>query len=187
MAAPGESAHVKSVEAIGAFRSAAVLYASKCRPLVEDAWDEVSRTREWLRNDRKTHWEGELRRRRRRLEDAEQALFSARFSPLKQVSAAEQAAVQRARRAVAEAESKLEKVRQWSLEFDDRTGPMLKQLEELRTSLHTDLPKAVVYLTNVIRALEAYNEGVPAAQAGPSPATEAVSVSPSEPGGTAVP
>lgn len=154
----GASVHVRSLDAINAFRSAFTLHAAKTKPLVEDAWDEVARTREWVRTDRRMHWENEVRRRRRKLEDAQQELFTARFSSLKAATAAQQAEVHRARRALTEAEGKLEKVRAWTQQFDDRAGPMLKQLEELRNALTVDSAKGAAYLSNVIRALEAYAE-----------------------------
>src|SRR3569623_660137 len=129
---PGASVHVRSLEAINAFRSAFTLHAAKARPLLEAAWDEVARVREWVRSDRRIHWENEVRRRRRKWEDAQQALFSARFSSLKTITAAQQAEVHNTRRALAEAEEKLKKVRAWAQQFDDRAGPLLKQMEELR-------------------------------------------------------
>ena len=152
------NANVRSVEAIDAFRGVLITYGSKSRPLLEDAWEEVARTREWVQTDRRRYWEMEVRKRKRQLEDAEQALFSARFSTLRQVRAAEQQTVHRAKRALEEAERKLEKVRHWNLEFDNATGSLLKHLEELRTYLTTDLTKAAGYLGNVVRALEAYAE-----------------------------
>jgi hypothetical protein len=154
----GVSVHVRSLDAINAFRSAFTLHAAKTKPLVEDAWDEVSRTREWVRTDRRMHWENEVRRRRRKLEDAQQALFTARFSSLKAATAAQAAELHRARRALTEAEGKLEKVRAWTQQFDDRAGPLLKQLEELRNALTVEFAKGAAYLSNVIRALEAYAE-----------------------------
>jgi chromosome segregation ATPase len=168
MALPPQAANVRSIEAVDQFRTALAVYAGKAKPLVEDAWDEVSRTRDWLLTDRRMHWENEVRRRRQKLEEAEQALFSARFSPLRQVTAAEQVAVQRARRALAEAETKLANVKRWSQEFDDRAGPLLKQLEEVRTSVTSRMTKALGYLSHVAASLQAYAE--PAAPPAPPPA-----------------
>jgi hypothetical protein len=158
MKKPAANAHVRSLEAIDAFRATLIIYGSKARPLLEDAWEEVARTREWIQTDRRRYWENEVRKRKRALDDAEQALFSARFSTLRPVRAAEQQAAHRAKRALVEAEEKLAKVRHWSVEFDNTAGPLLKHLEELRTHLTTDLTKAAGHLGNVIRALEAYAE-----------------------------
>ena len=47
MAMPGE-ANVKSIDAIERFRAALLVYAAKAKPLLDDANDEVARTRVWL-------------------------------------------------------------------------------------------------------------------------------------------
>ena len=80
-----------------------------------------------------------MRRRTRELENANQALYSARLSNLREVTTAEQAAVLRAKRGLAEAEEKLRMIKRWTLEFDQRVGPLVKQLEQLRSSLISEV------------------------------------------------
>jgi hypothetical protein len=65
-------------------------------------------------------------------------------------------AVQRADRAVRECEAKLKMVRKWSRELENRTGPLIKQIEQLQTYLATDMTQGVAYLDRVMEALEAY-------------------------------
>src|SRR6478672_6362220 len=108
-----ESANVTSTEAIERFRARLIVYRDKVKPLLADAADEVSRTREWLL-DRRRFWEFEVRRRKRQLDDARQALFSARFSSLREIKTAEQQAVHRAEKAFAEAEAKLAVIKRWA-------------------------------------------------------------------------
>jgi hypothetical protein len=149
-------AHVTSTDAIESFRAALIVYLSKSRPILEDACDEVIRTRQWLQHDRRVHWENQLRRRTRELENAQQALYSARLANLRDETTAEQTAVLRAKRAVTEAEEKLKLVKRWTMEFDQRAGPLVKQLEQLRTMLSNDMPKAAAHLSQVLKTLEAY-------------------------------
>ncbi|HKQ37158.1 MAG TPA: hypothetical protein VJ063_03705 [Verrucomicrobiae bacterium] len=151
-----EQAHVRSFDAIETFRAELIAYLGKTRPVVEDACDDVARIREWLENDRRVHWENQARRRERILEDAQQALFSAKLSNLRDVRTAEQMAVLKARRAVDEAHGKLRKIRKWIREYDNKLQPLLKELEHLRSLLGVDLPKAALYLVQVVKALEAY-------------------------------
>lgn len=151
-----DQAHVTSFEAIEVFRAELIEYLSKTRPIVEDACDEVARTHEWIESDRRVYWENQARRRERILEDAQQALFSAKLSNLRDVRTAEQMAVMKARRSVEEAHGKLRKIRKWTREFDNRLQPLLKELEHLRSLLGVDLPKAALHLTQVVKALEAY-------------------------------
>lgn len=151
-----ERAHVTSTEAIDAFKAALVVYLSKSRLLLEDACDEVLRLRTWLQTDRRLYWEAQVRRRQKVLEEARQVLFSAGMAKLREPSAAERAAVQRAQRALAEAEEKLRRVKHWTREYEHRVEPSLRQLESLRTVLTHDLPKGVAYLNQILQTLDAY-------------------------------
>src|SRR4051812_6471238 len=109
-----ERAHVTSSEAIESFRASLIAYLAKARPILEDGADEVSRTRQWLQMDRRMHWEAQVRRRTKIHEQAQQAVFSARLSNLRDTTTAEQAAVLRAKRALNEAEEKLRVVKRWT-------------------------------------------------------------------------
>jgi len=157
-----DQAHVTSFDAIETFRAELITYLSKTRPIVEDACDEVARVREWIENDRRVYWESQARKRERTLEDAQQALFSAKLSNLRDVRTAEQMAVMKARRAVDEAHGKLRKIRKWTREYDNKLQPLLKELEHLRSLLGVDLPKAALYLAQVVKALETYAQVRPA-------------------------
>ena len=53
-----QQAKVTSLDALEAFRSSAIVFASKARRAVDQASDEVRRTRYWLEGDRRTFWEG---------------------------------------------------------------------------------------------------------------------------------
>jgi hypothetical protein len=166
-------AHVTSTEAIESFRANLIVYLSKTRPILEDACDEVVRTRQWLQQDRRIHWENQLRKRTRDLENANQALYSARLSNLREPTMAEQNAVLRAKRALTEAEERLMKIKRWIIEFDHLAGPMVKQLEQLRTMLSNDMPKAALHLSQTLKTLEAYANVIPSAASNPAPAAEA--------------
>lgn len=151
-----EGAHVTSIEAIESFRASLIVYLSKTRPLLDDACDDVFRTREWLDNDRRVHWENQVRHRTRKLEQAEQALFSARFANLRGPPAVELLAMERAKRALAEAEEKLKSAKRWSRDFEHHSQPLVKQLEQLRTVLASEMPRAASYLAEVIKRLDLY-------------------------------
>jgi hypothetical protein len=125
----------------------------------------VQRTRGWLDNEQRAHWEGELRRRSRALEEAQQALFSSKLSSFRETSASEQMAVQRTKRAVEEAEAKLRVLKQWSRVYDNRVDPLVKQMEKLHTVLAHDMVQAVAYLAQAINTLDAYAEVAPPASA----------------------
>lgn len=151
-------AQVGSVEAIRAFRVQLILYLKKAKPMLEDVSAEAMVRREWVRTDRRVHWENEMRRRKKVLEQAEQAYFNTRFSNIRTGGQVEQIAVQRAQRAVEEAEEKLRKIKRWNLDFDRQVGPLLKQLEALHTVYAQDLAQAARRLDELDRALAVYLE-----------------------------
>lgn len=151
-------AKVRSIASIEAFRSALVLFLSKARPTLEEVTSEVIRTRQWVQHDQRNHWQKEMKSRGRELERAQGELFSSRLSKISQASAAQQLAVQRAQRGVREAEDKLRVLKKWDRELQNRTEPMVKQIEQLHGFLTTDMARAVAFLGEVIKSLEAYAE-----------------------------
>ena len=176
-----QGAKVASSEAIESFRSALIVYVSKTRPLVEDASDEVFRTREWLQSDRRIHWENLVRRRTRQLEEAQQELFSVSLSHLGATRMSQIAAVQKAKNALQEAQEKLKLVHRWAREFDNRVGPIVKQLEQLLTVLANDMPKGAAYLSQVVQKVDAYAGVVsPGASLSPPPSVDKVGSSAEE-------
>jgi hypothetical protein len=151
-----QQAKVTSVDAIELFRSTLLQFLSKARPTLEEIISEVNRTRNWLQHDQTTFWEREMKVRQRAMEQAQSELFSARISTIHNASAAQQMAVQRARRAIREAEEKLRILKKWGREIDNRTDPFVKEIEQLHGFISVDMTKAVAYLTEIIKSLEAY-------------------------------
>lgn len=164
-----ERAKITSVDAIQQFRTELLVFLSKARPALEEASSEVLRLRVWLETDRRTHWEAQLRRRRRKLEEAEAAMFSEKMSS-QGASAAHQAAVIRARREVSEAEEKLRTIKRWEREYENRTQPLLKQQEKLTSLLATDVPNSAALLAAVVDTLQKYASIAPPAADIPVPA-----------------
>jgi len=165
-----EKAHVTSIEALELFRLNLILYLSKVRPALEEVSADLLRTRLWLQNDQRMHWENQLRRREKELQQAQQALSSARMSSFRPDKSTEQNAVRKAKRALEEAEAKLKILKQWNREFDNRVDHLAKQLEKLHSVLATDMVRAAAYLSQAIDTLASYAEMAP----GPAPAASAV-------------
>ncbi len=151
-----QRAKVTSFEAIKTFRSQLIGYMTKARPALEEVSSEVTRTRLWLQGDRRSYWEGEARKRLRKLDEAKADLFSSKLSKMREVGMAQQAAVLKAKRALDEAEAKLKVIKQWDRDYENKTAPLVKQMEKLQTLLSGDLPLAVAYLTQMLDTLEAY-------------------------------
>jgi hypothetical protein len=163
-----EQVKVTSIDALESFRASLIVFLNDAHRCVDEVGDEVRRTRYWIANDQRTHWEGELRRRKRTLELAEQELFSAKLSSLRDNISAQELAVRRAKEAVAEAEEKLLMIKKWNRNFDSCADPLVKRMEGLRHFLDHDMPKAIAYLVQAQRTLESYTE-IPAPQSEPLP------------------
>jgi hypothetical protein len=172
---PGQ-AQITSIDALESFRSDLIVYLSQMRPVLDEAGGEVVRMKFWLQNDRRQFWENQARQRRRRLEEAQAELFNARLSTLQDSSLLQHMAVQRTQRAVQEAEEKLTTLKKWGRDLENLAEPLVKQIDQLQGFLAGDMAKAVAYLTQVMQALQAYTEELPA-----SPTTS----SPSSPSGDA--
>ena len=162
--------HVTSIDALGAFRSDLIVFRTAAMQALDEVSSDVQRMRQWIRHEQRTHWEGEIRRRQKKLDQAMQELMGARLSSLQDSTAAQQNAVAKARRAVHEAEEKLRAVKYWDLNFDLVVDPVAKQLGSLRTVLDHDMPRALAYLANAQTALDDYSErhAAPAGEPGPT-------------------
>ena len=162
-----ERAKVTSLEAIENFRAQLIIYRDKAGRVLDEVSDAVTRTRLWLEHDRPAHWNNHIRRLTRELEQRQQELFSAKLSALSESSAAQQIAVQKARRAVREAEAKLNMSKNWHRQFDHRVEPAARQVEKLRDTLGNELGKAVAWMNELIKTITAYAELSPSAPASP--------------------
>ena len=149
---------VTSIGALEAFRANLIIFINKAHNSVDEVGDEIRRTRQWLQNDQRMHWEGELRRRQKVFNEAKQVLLSARMSGLKSSTSEQEAAVAKAKRAFHEAEEKLANVKRWARNYDNAVDPLVKGLDGVRYALDHDLPKALAYLVQAQRTLETYAE-----------------------------
>ena len=65
-------------------------------------------------------------------------------------------AVHRAEKALEEAEVKFTAIKRWSSAFEQQVGPLVKQVEQLRTVSATTLTRAEEYLARIGAALDDY-------------------------------
>lgn len=179
----GNQAKVTSTDAIEQFRASLIIFRGKAHRSLDDSVDEVRRTRLWLQHDQRMHWEGEFRKRSRVLAQAEQELMSARLSGGASHGTAlgvRQANVNKAKHALEEAEAKLRNVKGWNQNFESCADPIVKRLENIGHYLDNDMPKAISYLVNVLRALSAYASAPPVEGASGSPDSPPGGGSPAE-------
>lgn len=169
MAAP---AHVTSIGALGDFRARLIVFRDDAARSLDEVSAAVRRMRQWIRNDQRSHWESEVRRRRKKLDEVLQELMGARLSSLRDATAAQETAVTKTRRALHEAEEKLRRVKYWDRSFDLEVDPIVKQMGGLRTALDHDMPAAIAFLANAQRSLDVYSDKMAAADLTPAEDTE---------------
>jgi DNA repair ATPase RecN len=160
-------ANLASTEALESFRASLIVFLVKSRRSLDEVHDEVRRTRQWLQQDQRMHWEGELRRRTKQLEQAQQDLMSVRLGAASHQQSAvmtRQRAVAKAQCEFAEAEGKLRKLKGWSQNYDTCVDPILKRMDKLRQSLD-EIPQAIAYLASVQKTLDAYVDSAGVASA----------------------
>ena len=171
----GEQVKVTSLEALESFRASSIVFLAKAKRSVDQATDEVRRTRHWIDNDQRTLWEGQLKKRKRALEAAQQELLSARYSEFNDSNTIQKAAEKKAKMAVEEAENKLRMIKNWSRQYDGAVDPLVKKMEGLRQFLDHDFPKALAFLSQVQRTLDDYMHTPAQESSAPPSPTESAS------------
>jgi len=169
-------AKVTSLDALELFRSNLIVFRTKAKRSLDMSIDEVRRMQTWLQNDRRVHWESEIRRRRKTLEQAEADLYSSRLAGAQESSAVKRAAVNKAKRALEEAEEKLKNVKRWVQRYGTMADQLIKRLEPLRQIVEQDMPDGIAYLAQAQNTLQAYTDvaltpDAPATAAAPAPET----------------
>jgi DNA repair exonuclease SbcCD ATPase subunit len=172
---------VTSIEVLERFRASVIVFLTKAHNSVDEVGDAIRRMRLWLQNDQRVHWEGEMRRRRKILDQAQQELLSAKLSGLKDSTTLQERQVAKAKAAMEQAEEKLRNVKKWNRDFDHTIEPLMKKIDGMRQFLDHDLPKALAFLLQAQRTLDAYTEAgagykiaeaAPGAPEGEPPAAE---------------
>ena len=166
-----EQAKVTSLEALERFRSSLIVFIHRAQNSLDEVLDEVRRTRLWLLNDQRFHWEREIRKRQKLVETAKAELMSARLSGLREVTSPQENAVRKAKEALAEAEEKLRNVKRWSRDYEHSVEPLTRKIESLRSFLAQDMPKGLAFLVQAQRTLEDYADLRPVQDA-PKPVAE---------------
>lgn len=166
-----DRAKVTSLEAIENFRAKLILYRDKAGRVLDEVSDEVIRTQLWLEHDRPAYWENQMRRLQRELEQRQQELFSAQMSGLRDASYMQQLAVQKAKRAIRDAEEKMRVAKNWARQFDHQVAPAGRQVEKVRHTVGHEMGLAVAWLNEVTKTIAAYAELSPTAPAAPQPKT----------------
>ena len=74
---------------------------------------------------------------------------------------------------------KIRALKKWDRNLENRADPLLRQVDSLHNFMTAEMPRAVAYLTEVIKTLEAYADvTMPGSTMNPAPAVPATEPDP---------
>jgi len=153
-----DQARISNLDSIESFRVALIVFINKTRQALDAIQDAVKKTRGWVQTEQPNYWQQQIRMRQKKLDQAQQELMSARMSEFIDNPTVQQMAVRKARAALEEAQAKLDRTKAWGRDFDRTIDPLARKTDSLRDYLENDLTKAVAYLVEIQKILQAYNE-----------------------------
>lgn len=155
---------VQSVEVIRQFRAQLCRFGEDVKNALAATEMEIGRMVNWLTNDRRLYWEGEIRRRRDDVSQAKAELFRKRTSQMygHDANLAEQRENLRvANHRLLEAEEKLKRVRRWVAPLQQAIMEYRGLSRPLSDMADADLENAVAMLGRMLDALDEYATTAP--------------------------
>lgn len=154
-----ETADVQSIEAIRDVRAALCLFAEEAKAALDNVDFEVRRTVEWLTNEQRLFWQGEIKRWYQKLNEAKAELTRkklGKFGEHKPDTTQEEKKVRMCELHLEEAHRKLDLCKKWLPEFQHAVQEYRGQAQPLADMIDVDVPRGVARLDRMIDALESY-------------------------------
>lgn len=153
-----DSARVTSIDALRELRTALALFGEAIELALGEARSEVQRASSWLENDRVQHWKMQLRQRKARLSDAQGELMRAQIAAQDGLGSAvlERNNVAKWKRAVEEAEWKLQTIKKWRRDLEREVALFRGKCQPMARMVEGDVPKALAKLERYATALDKY-------------------------------
>ena len=151
-------AKVGSLDSIKSFRTSLVIFIERMTNALDDVGDEVKRTRNWILDEQVNYWRSMKRQWEKKLDQAEQELYSTRLSTMHNTNTEAQMNVRRATQKVDEIDGKIRTVQKWARDYDSIVEPLARRLDTYRDLLSTKYPKAIFQIDKTIETLESYAE-----------------------------
>jgi hypothetical protein len=155
-----QQANLQSIDVLERTRAAFIRCREELGLAIAEADSEVDRLVTWLQNDRVMYWRGRVNRLREDVNNARSALFrketvtSSKDSKPSTVD--ERKALARAKALLEDAERRAARTRTWAQLFP-REQALYKGGMAVVSSMHErDLPAAIMALTRMVAAMEAY-------------------------------
>ncbi len=158
------SAYVLSIQALEEFKGHLTRFNAQAQEILNATEIEIRRTRDWLQ-ERLNYWRNEVNRRQEIYNRAwaayQRCLESRRMrdkngNVIQLPCPAEEAALERARLHLAEAQAELRTVQEWMRRFQQAVDDYERQARRLKAWLDGELPKANAFLERKITTLQSY-------------------------------
>ena len=151
-------AKVGSLDSIKSFRTSLVIFIERMTNALDDVGDEVKRTRNWILDEQVNYWRSMKRQWEKKLDQAEQELYSTRLSTMHNTNTEAQMNVRRATQKVDEIDGKIRTIQKWARDYDSIVEPLARRLDTYRDLLSTKYPKAIFQIDKTFETLESYAE-----------------------------
>lgn len=155
-----EGAGITNLEAIERFRAALLEFIHDGANALGEADSEVDRVQIWLEREQKIHWQQEHRRRSEEVTRAKSALYrkqltvSSKDRPPSAVD--EKKALQKAQARLEESETKLRRIKHWSVQLGQEAARYKAATSSLAAVFERDLPASADMLKRALAAIEQY-------------------------------
>jgi hypothetical protein len=169
----GRPARVKSIDALQTMSAAFECFRADASTALDDLDIEIRRALQWIGQDCRQYWNQEVRRSRDAVNEAQIQLHNAltfrRIDKEQRASCVEEKkVVERAKRRLQIAESKVEAIPHWVVTIERVIDEYRASRSQFANWLESDFPKAVAVLGRMIAALETYVRlGTPASEQAP--------------------
>lgn len=153
-----QGAKVLSVSDLAAFRAALIEFADEARMALSSAQSESARTLSWLRLEQAPRWESERARRQELLARARSELVQrqAMADMDRRPDVDLKKSVDRAARALQDAERMADATRRWATTIDRESAIFEGRCQSLAALVEGDIPRAVAYIDGLVQSLDAY-------------------------------
>ena len=157
-----DQANVRSVDAIGDFRTALLVFNERVNDALMALQEQVFYALDWVENDRPRYWRQEVLDALDSVAESRNAMETNRMRKegfgFRPSLIEEKKALALAKQRLAYCQEKVEIVKQTSIDFRQETDEFVGRLSQLQRLVETDIPKMVGLLERMILALERYSE-----------------------------
>jgi hypothetical protein len=155
----GESANVRSLEALRHFKVAVLQFGHNIESGLTMIDQELSRALDWLEHDRPHYWKQQVRMSFEAISQARTAYDQCRLKTVagnRSPCIEERDALRAAQDRLRIAQEKIELVKHWTINVRHEVDEYRGRISQLQQTIEYDLPRSAAILGKMIESIEAY-------------------------------